>query len=81
MLDIDRSSSPTRQAENRAVAAISRSHRSYQVWASAAAPAPGRRGSLILPTLLVIVLAAAAIGLSPATTQLYASLGDFPCGP
>ena len=47
-----------------------------QATAYAAAP-----GGLILPVLLLVVLAVAAVGLSPATAQLCAKLEDFPCGP
>ena len=41
--------------------------------------APG--GRFILPVLLVIILAVAALSLSPATAQLCGMLEDFPCGP
>ncbi len=48
-------------------------------------PAPvatvARRGGTIMPVLLLLVLAVAAVALRPDTAQFCAKLEDFPCGP
>ncbi len=40
-----------------------------------------QRSGTIMPVLLVLVLAVAAVALRPDTAQLCAKLDDFPCGP
>jgi hypothetical protein len=54
---------------------------SHRDWDGDAAPAARWRGRVLLPILLVIILAVAAIGLSPTTASICAKLQDFPCGP
>ena len=50
-------------------------------WHEDSAPVAKGRGDALLPLLLVIVLAVAAIGLSPVTASSCAKLEEFPCGP
>ncbi len=54
---------------------------SHREWDKETAPAAAWRGGVLLPILLVIILAVAAIGLSPTTASVCAKLEDFPCGP
>ena len=79
MLYSNRLSTGIPKAGNRAL--VLRRTVGHRDWHGDAAPAARWRGRVLLPILLVIILAVAAIGLSPLTASTCAKLEDFPCGP
>lgn len=80
MLNIGRSSPVTRGAGGALASILNYADGSHDNDCPAETTlTPG--GRFILPVILIIILAVAALSLSPATAQLCGTLEDFPCGP
>jgi hypothetical protein len=81
MLDIDRHSAGTHKVGERGLPAFLTYASVHRERPRDAVSAVAHRGGTIQALLLVIVLAVAAIALSPGSAQVCAKLEDFPCGP